>query len=231
MTARICVSILPKTVPEALRLIKKAEVAHADFIEVRLDCLEDCLENHRGLADLAAHGKAPKIATNMPRSCQGNFSGTEAERQQTLRDAAKSGFEYVDVELSTPQLKDLVKELKALGAKPIVSFHKFNGSLGIAELNRVLEKEIASGAEVCKIVTTAKRIEDNLTTLNFVATASSKTKLVCFCMGEHGKISRLLSPLFGGFFTFAALEHGSETAVGQMTIQEMKAAYKLLGQR
>jgi 3-dehydroquinate dehydratase len=47
-------------------------------------------------------------------------------------------------------------------------------------------------------------------------------------MGELGKISRLLSPLFGGFFTFAALEHGSETAVGQMTIQEMKAAYKLL---
>jgi 3-dehydroquinate dehydratase type I len=148
-----------------------------------------------------------------------------------LLSAAESGFRYVDAEVSTPQLKDLVKEVKALGAKPIVSFHKFNGSLGIAEMNRVLEKEIASGAEVCKIVTTAKRIEDNLATLNFVATASSKTKLVCFCMGEHGKISRLLSPLFGGFFTFAALEHGSETAVGQMTIQEMKTAYKLLGIR
>ena len=231
MTARICVSILPKTVPEALRLIEKAEVAHANFIEVRLDCLEDCLENHRGLADLAAHGKTPKIATNMPRSCQGKFSGTEAERQQTLRDAAKSGFEYVDVELSTPQLKDLVKEVKALGAKPIVSFHKFNGALGISELNSILERESSSGAEVCKIVTTAERIEDNLTTLNFISTASSKAKLVCFCMGELGKISRLLSPLFGGFFTFASLERGSETASGQMTIQEMRAAYELLGQK
>jgi 3-dehydroquinate dehydratase type I len=225
------VSILPKTVPEALRLIEKAEVAHADFIEVRLDCLKDCLENHRGLADLAAHGKTPKIATNMPRSCQGNFSGTEAERQQTLRDAAKSGFEYVDIELSTPQLKDLVKELKAVGANPIVSFHKLDGSLGISELNSILEREISSGAEVCKIVTTAKRMEGNLTALNFISTASSKAKLVCFCMGELGKVSRLLSPLFGGFFTFASLERGSETAAGQMTIQEMKAAYELLGQK
>jgi len=214
------VSILPKALPEALRLIEKAEEAHADLIEVRLDSIEKLGE----LADLAAHGNSPKIATD-------RSSRTQKETRQLLLSAAKSGFEYVDAEVSTPQLKDLVKEVKALGAKPIVSFHKFNGSLGIAELNRVLEKEIASGAEVCKIVTTAKRIEDNLTTLNFVATASSKTKLVCFCMGEHGKISRLLSPLFGGFFTFAALEHGSETAVGQMTIQEIKTAYKILGQK
>ncbi len=222
MTARICVSILPKTVPAALRLIEKAEGAHADFIEVRLDCLKDCLENQRALADLAAHGKTPKIATDMA-------SRTETEQRQMLLSAAKSGFEYVDVELSTPQLKALVKELKAIGAKPIVSFHKFNGSLGISELNSVLEREIASDSEVCKIVTTAKRLEDNLTTLNFTSTASSKAKLVCFCMGDLGKVSRLLSPLFGGFFTFASLERGNETASGQMTIQEMKASYELLG--
>jgi 3-dehydroquinate dehydratase type I len=214
------VSILPKTVSEALQLIEKAEVAHADFIEVRLDSLE----NRGELSDLAAHGKTPKIATDRP-------SRTETEQRQMLLSAAKSGFEYVDVELSTPQLKELVKELKALGAKPIVSFHKFNGSLGISELNSIFEREISSGAEVCKIVTTAKRMEDNLTTLNFTSTASSKAKLVCFCMGELGKVSRLLSPLFGGFFTFASLERGSETASGQMTIQEMKAAYELLGQK
>jgi len=222
VTARICVSILPKTIPAALRLIEKAEVAHADFIEVRLDCLEDCLENHRGLADLAAHGKTPKIATD-------RASRKETEQRQMLLNAAKSGFEYVDAELSTPQLKSLVKELKALGAKPIVSFHKFDGSLSSSELNSILEREISSGADVCKIVTTAKRIEDNLTLLNFTSVASNKTKLVCFCMGDLGKVSRLLSPLFGGFFTFASLERGSETASGQITIQEMKAAYKLLG--
>jgi 3-dehydroquinate dehydratase type I len=224
LTARICVSILPKTVPEALQLIEKAEEANTDLIEVRLDSLEDCLKNHLGLADLAAHGKTPKIATD-------RSSSPESEQRQVLLSAAKSGFEYVDVELSTPQLKDLVKELKALSAKPVVSFHKSDGSLGISELNRVLEREISSGAEVCKIVTTAKRLEDNLTTLNFVSAASSKAKLVCFCMGEQGKVSRLLSPLFGGFFTFASLEQGNETASGQMTLQEMKAAYKLLGQK
>ena len=64
--------------------------------------------------------------------------------------------------------------------------------------------------------------------LNFVSAMSSKAKLVCFCMGEQGKVSRLLSPMFGAFFTFASLEQGSETASGQMTIEEMRAAYNLL---
>ena len=48
-------------------------------------------------------------------------------------------------------------------------------------------------------------------------------------MGEQGKVSRLLSPMFGAFFTFASLDQGNETAAGQMTIQEMRAAYDLLG--
>jgi len=219
LTIRICVSILPKTTTEALRLIEKAEDAHADLIEVRLDCLK----SHSELADVAAHGKTPKIATII------KFSGTEKERWQILFSAAKNGFEYVDVELSSPKLKGIVKELSLLGVKPIVSFHNIAESLSLSELNSVLEREITSGADICKIVPTAKRIEDNLTLLNFTSTACSKTKIVCFAMGELGKVSRLLSPLFGGYFTFASLERGSETAAGQMTIQEMKAAYELLG--
>jgi 3-dehydroquinate dehydratase type I len=217
---RICVSILPKNGAEALLLTEKAESTQADLIEVRLDRLEKPFE----LAKLAAHGKTPKIATD-------KAFRKETGHRQMLIAAAQSGFDYVDVELSTPQLEGLVKELKVLGTKPIVSFHNFGCSLSIFELNRVLEMEISRGAEVCKIVTTAKQIQDNLTILNFTLTASSKAKVVCFCMGELGKVSRLLSPLFGGFFTFAALERGSETAPGQLTIQEMKASYELLGQK
>ncbi len=221
MTVRICVSILPQTTAEALWLIEKAEDSSADLIEVRLDCLE----NYSELADLVAHGKTPKIATNK------KPSGTEKERQQTLLSAAKNGFDYVDLDLSSQKLKEAVKEVKARGAKCILSFHESNSnnSLSLSELNDILERGISSGADVCKIVTTAKRMEDNLTLLQFTSAASAKTKIVCFGMGRLGKVSRLLSPAFGGFFTFAALERGRETAPGQMTVQEMRSAYELLG--
>jgi 3-dehydroquinate dehydratase type I len=210
---------------EALKLVDLAEEASANLVEVRLDSMQ----KHEGLADLAKHGNVPKIATNKLAICRGKFTGTEAEQKQILLSAAKAGFEYVDIELSASNLKEFTTEVSEYGAKPIVSFHDFDRSLDLAELNTVLEREIASGADVCKIVTTAKRVEDNLTLLNFTAAACKRANTVCFAMGDYGKISRLLSPLFGCFFTFAALESGGETAPGQMTIQEMRTAYKLLG--
>jgi len=216
---RVCVSILPKTTTEALRLMERAEEGGADFIEVRLDNLE----NLRGLQDMATHGKAPKIATIK------RLSATEKQRQQGLLDAAKNGFDYVDLDLSKKNLKQAVKETKALGTKCILSFHDFDGSLPLFELNSILEKQILNGADICKTVTTPTQIEDNLTLLQFVQAASAKARIVCFGMGELGKTSRLLSPMFGAFFTFASLERGSETAAGQMTLNEMNAAYKLLG--
>lgn len=225
MTARICVSILPKNNLEALSLIKKAEKAQADLIEVRLDCFEIS----RKLSELSASTKIPLIAANKLQSEKGHFAGTELQRQQTLLNAAENGFEYVDVDLSSPKHKETISKLKQMGVKTIISYHKFNGALSVSDMEQVLDEEIASGASICKIVTTALQVEDNLPVLSFVSFASSKARLVCFCMGEHGKISRLLSPQFGAFFTFASLEQGSETAAGQMSIGEMRAAYGLLG--
>jgi 3-dehydroquinate dehydratase type I len=224
VTARICISILPKNNIDALNLIEKAEKAQADLIEVRLDCFEIFLN----LSDLVGSTTLPLIATNKLKSENGFFAGTESARQQTLLNAAKNGFEYVDVDLLSAKHKETISQLKLMGAKPIISYHKFDGALDVSAMEKILDEELAGGASVCKIVTTAKKIEDNLYALNFVSFASRKAKLVCFCMGEHGKISRLLSPLFGAFFTFASLDQGSETAVGQISIEEMKSAYALL---
>ena len=225
MSMRICVSILPKTEKEAKTLIEQAECAQADIIEVRLDLLEEAQD----LSELTATTKIPLIATCKLLSEKGYFSGSDVERQNTLLDAAQNGFQYIDVDFTSQMCDETVNKIKALGAKPIISYHKFDGILSVSALEHILDEQIARGASVCKIVLTAKRIEDNLPILSFVSFASAKAKLVCFCMGEHGKTSRLLSPAFGAFFTFASLEGGNETAVGQIRIVEMKLAYKMLG--
>ena len=99
MTPRICVSILPKNMQEALNLVKNAEEAKADLIEVRLDFLEPTAD----LKDLTQNTKIPLIATRKLASEKGFSSGTEAERQQSLLNAAECGFEYVDVDLSSSE--------------------------------------------------------------------------------------------------------------------------------
>jgi 3-dehydroquinate dehydratase-1 len=225
VSAKICVSILPKNIAQALTLFEKAEQAQADFIEVRMDCLEET----RNLAELPKSTKIPLIATNKLQNEKGHFTGSEVERQQTLLNAAKSGFAFVDVDFSSENRSETISKLKQLGTKTVVSYHKFDGILNASSLEKILDEQIASGASICKIVLTAKQIEDNLPVLSFVSFASTKAKLVCFCMGEQGKTSRLLSPAFGAYFTFASLDEGNQTAAGQMSIKEMKTAYKLLG--
>jgi 3-dehydroquinate dehydratase type I len=222
---KICVSIPPKTIDEAFELILKAETQHADLIEVRLDRLK----NFDRIADLPLCSKTSLIATNKSTEYNGNFSGSETERQRVLVDAARNGFEYVDVNLNTPRQTELIHNLHEIGTKVIVSFHDFEQTPTILQLRKVLDEELTLGANVCKIITTARTVEDNLTTLDFVSEASKKTKLVCFAMGELGKHSRLVSPVFGAFFTFASLDEKRKTAKGQLTIQEMNNAYEALG--
>jgi 3-dehydroquinate dehydratase/shikimate dehydrogenase len=48
---------------------------------------------------------------------------------------------------------------------------------------------------------------------------------IALAMGEHGLISRLLAPKFGGFLTFASLESGKESAPGQLTVSDLQNIY------
>ena len=224
-TIKICVSLPPKTVDEAFCLIEAAEAQNVDFIELRLDYLKE----QEGLVNIPTCSKTPLIATNKSVKQHGCFSGNETERQKILIDAARNGFEYIDVDLGTPKQIELIQNLHDAGAKVIASFHNFEQTPPKPQLTSVLEEEISLGADVCKIITTAKSMKDNLITLNFVSEASKKVKLVCFAMGDLGRHSRLVSPVFGAFFTFACLDEKRKTAKGQLTIQEMNYAYEALG--
>ncbi len=225
MTIRICVSVVPKTVVEALDLIEKAEKERADFIEVRLDYLS----KYEELGDIARYSNTPLIATCRSTRCNGKSLTSTARCLRDMLSIAESGFEYVDMELSTLLPKNIAVDLVKIGIKSIVSFHDFTGTPRPDQLRNILRQEIDSGADICKIVTTAKMVEDNLTVLDFVHRMRKSAEVVCFAMGELGKLSRLLSPVFGGFLTIASLEGEKETAPGQLTIQEMRKAYQALG--
>ena len=225
MTIRVCVSLPSKTIDECINLIQKAETLNPDFIEIRLDYLEE----FNRVNEISSYTKIPLIATNKSVEQHGTFSGSEFERQNTLIEAAKNGFEYVDVDLGIQNQAKLISNLHEHGTKVIVSYHDFINTPSLSELNIILNEMIVLQADICKIITTAQNMKDNLLILNFISEASKKIKIVCFAMGEFGKHSRLVSPLFGAYFTFASLDKKRKTAEGQLTLQEMNLAYETLG--
>jgi 3-dehydroquinate dehydratase-1 len=225
VTVKICVSLATSTVYEIPPLIKKAESMGADFAEIRLDHLRSL----DGIEKVPRKTNVPLIATNRQYESGGKNHQRETERIETLLEAAQHGFSYADIELNTPKAKAIIRELTQMGVKPIVSFHHFSETPPIDELRKITSSEINVGADICKLVTTANKMVDNLPCLSLVSEMSQKTKIVCFAMGKEGLLSRTLSPLFGACFTYASLGEGSETAPGQPSIQHLRQIYKHLG--
>jgi 3-dehydroquinate dehydratase-1 len=47
-------------------------------------------------------------------------------------------------------------------------------------------------------------------------------------MGVNGQLSRILCPLAGGYFTYASVKTGRESAKGQVTVTELREIYRML---
>jgi len=180
---------------------------------------------------LVENASIPLIATNRQHQQGGSRLQDEETRIQNLIEAAGTGFQYADIELTAKDMASVTLKLRDLGVKPIVSFHDFKSTPSQDELERIVNIQIDSGAELCKMITTANNVEDNLTCFQLLTKMGQSTKLVCFAMGENGILSRALSPIFGGYFTYASLQSGMETATGQISISELQRLYKILGVR
>ena len=192
----------------------------ADLLEVRLDLIGD------GWQDLAKQLSKPWIACNRSADEGGSWKGGEAERIAELVKAADLGASMIDLELKTDNLKPAVARVKKR-AKCLLSFHELEGTPPLVEMRAIVHRQLAAGADVCKVVTTAQRFEDNLTVLQLI-TDFPQARLVSFAMGPLGSLSRVLCPLVGGYFTYASIKEGKESASGQITIEDLRKIYEMV---
>ncbi len=198
--------------------IKKANDAikkGADLIEIRLDYFENISDIE--LNQLLERIEAPKIFTVRKKDEGGHLKSSEEERIQILKKCIEFKPEFVDVEYSTFNINKLIKLAEKLNVKTIISYHNFSYTPKLNELQKILLKIEEISGYISKIITTANNIDDNLRILSLIKHA--RDKIVAFAMGEKGIFSRIFSPYFGAFFTFASIEE--LTAPGQINIDNM----------
>ena len=218
-------SVSATEVHELLGRIQQAERLSANLVEVRLDRLR----SHQGLSKIARAAGTLLIATNRPISEHGSYAGPDKDRLGILQEAAEEGFEYVDLEDTTPNLSKAAKTLRQKGAKIILSHHDHFRTPNQSGLARVLSQLQKQEPDIHKVVTTAKSPDDSLAILRFLEENRRARALVGFAMGKTGVWSRLLAPFHGSAFTYASLARGMETAPGQPTISELRSIYEMLG--
>lgn len=213
----LCIPIIAHDTKKALKKIAEAKT-HADILELRLD-LMDSFDLH----EMISSAEKPVIVTYRLKKEGGQGNADPSMVAEYLINAAHENAAYIDVELTMPvMMRNSIIEKKK-NSRVIISTHIMDYTPPMDDLQALLEESIRTGGDIVKIVTMANSMEDNLRMLDLVSEAKKrKIDLIAFCMGQLGRMSRVFSPLMGGYLTFASLEEGEESAAGQIPVKEMK---------
>ncbi len=203
----ICVAISDKNIDKCLEALDNVEMA-----EIRLDLT--CFKQAEVKKIFSYHNKL--IATHRP------DKHTEEERMKNLKSAVKAGAKYLDLEYESNEnyRKELIKFAHSNNCDVIISYHNYKNTPDIEVLNKTLKKCFEFGADIAKIVTTAVTNIDNSKILSLY---NNPGRIIAFCMGNMGKITRILAPFMGAEFTYAAMDEGKATAAGQIKYSDIRS--------
>lgn len=259
----ICTTIQNKNLEQILEILDQCEMA-----EIRLDrCdlspkeIEECFSSDVPLvatcrlADLIATDPSLQDEKLTPQSREIKAAQI-AERR--LFKAIEAGARYVDVEIEAP--KQMSKRVRSAahenGTVFIRSYHDFEGTPSVDELKAMVVKCHYHGADMVKVVTTARSTEDVEAVMSLyqwcgqmrgtdMATLADGG-LIAFCMGQQGQQSRVDCLGMGAPFTYAAADcmkqddEDTEAEIrfseipGQMPASEMARSiygeYKFVGE-
>ncbi len=212
---RICAAV----VNSDIGALEKIEPL-VDLFEVRIDLIG------KRWREVAARLKKPWIACNRRPEEGGEWEGTETARIKELYRAVELGADIIDIELATRDVARIVDEIKGT-AECMVSYHDIKKTPSLDRLRQVVINQLAAGAGICKVITTARKFTDNLAVLQLIA-EFTETNIISFAMGAAGQLSRVLCPLVGGYLTYASVVEGRESAVGQITAAGLREIYRML---
>ena len=207
----ICVPIFEKNYESVLEAVKNSINAGADLIEFRIDAMDH--PDPDEVSSIIKDVNFPMIATNRMIEEGGLFKGSEAERTDILLAAAQHA-DIIDIELQTDDeyMDKIIKASKST----IISYHNFERTPSEDVLLKVVNKERELG-DIAKFAVMPETISDTLTVLKVL---SQVKETIGISMGDMGRYTRIVAPLFGSPITFASIN--TISAPGQLDINTTK---------
>jgi 3-dehydroquinate dehydratase-1 len=201
----ICASICEKNIEKCLKSIDKVDMA-----EIRIELTEFSNEEIRKVFSR----QKKLIATCRPGKIK------DVERVEILKIAIESGATYVDIEYeATSDYKnDLIDFAHKHQCDVIISYHNYERTPELEELEAIVRNCYSQGADLAKIATHVNMNRDNS---KILALYRAPGRLVAVGMGDLGRISRIVAPFLGAEFTYASLNESATTAPGQISFEKL----------
>jgi 3-dehydroquinate dehydratase/shikimate dehydrogenase len=210
----ICVTIGRGRHRTLLEEWSQAADAGAELVELRVDCLRSELNLKRVLADR----HTPLVFTVRRGADGGLWRGNEEKRLLLLREAIVAEVNYVDLEL------DIAKSIPRFGhTKRIVSYHNFRETPN--DLDSIFAQAREANADVVKVATLAKTINDASRILEAAARSSESVPTIGIAMGPLGVFTRVLGRKYGAPFTYAGFNPERVFAPGMLSFDELWRDY------
>lgn len=193
---------------------------HADAVEFRMDLAEE------PLTQLSAYdGALPLLVTNRV-EWEGGEAADEPARVETLKRAVElPAVEAVDVEfgaLRTGDCPGLLDHARTHDTAVIVSMHEFEQTLKRETMASMLAGAAQHG-DVAKLAVTAETRGDALAVLGATHDATAEGHCVAtMAMGEAGRHTRAVAPLYGSKIGYAPVEESEATAPGQYDLVTLR---------
>ncbi len=163
------------------------------------------------------------VVTLRPKDEGGGFKGSELERLALISGLSELRPLYIDIELRTAEANPGWFGGLPRTSRKIVSWHDLAGTPAFSVMKRVRGRAGSLG-EIAKVVTTARTGEDNLRVLRLYD--EDPHKLIAFCMGGAGILSRLVSLQMGAPITYASLPN-EPVAPGQLPVTVVTGLKKM----
>lgn len=221
---RICIALGLPDVPTLLDYARREAQAGESFLEFRLDYLDHPCKGAEAIRGfLEQFPDSLVLATCRRHQNHGKFNGSIEEQLAILDLAIRNGAQAIDVEIETAEAaQERLGQFRGR-AQVIVSYHNYEAT---PPMDVVLGRVMRVQGDTYKVVTTARKPSDNMRVLA-AAKALPRHKLVVLAMGELGFPTRVLSPVFGGVFTYAAPMSASGTAAGQVSARSLRHLYRV----
>jgi len=203
---------------------------HADAVEFRMDLASE------PLAALDDYGGAlPLIATNRDPAEGGEADASESERLTVLEEAsAHDAVGAVDIELASlrgDRGAAAAATARDNDARVIASVHDFETTPSAARLDELLA-DAAERGDVGKAAVTATDRGDALRVLSATHAATERgDRVATMAMGEAGRHTRAVAPLYGSKIGYAPVDPAEATAPGQYDLATLAELIARLGGR
>lgn len=193
---------------------EQAKKLGADILEIRIDLLK--IDARTALHDIRETG-LPVIITNRMKQEGGAWQGTEEKRISTLISLLPMA-DAVDIELCARDRDMVVKKARDMGKTVIISTHDFQKTPDSDVMSGIISESVAAGADIAKLAVMPNSLEDVHRLLE--VTLHADAAVCTLAMGEKGRHSRVVAPLYGSVMTYGYV--GKATAPGQLRVDELR---------